>query len=91
MTRRDAPGAVLVPEPVGVVGEAHTVELLKPVQVAIEAVGEDAEGDRVLLAPRDQAMGTWIRLDGAQEGVELLLGQRKTIEKRRLQHRKSAA
>ena len=80
MRARDPPAVVLVAQMVRVVGEAHAVEHLEPIQVVVEAVGEHAERDLVLAAPGDQLIRAGIELDRPQEGLELGLRQRQAVE-----------
>jgi len=52
MAGAQAPAALFVAQMVGRVGEGHAVQHLKPVEVPVEAVRQDAERNGVLLAPR---------------------------------------
>ena len=76
----DPPTAVLEMKMVRGVVERNAVDLLEPIEVPVETIGEDAEGNPALCTPGEQGRSTGIEFDRVEERVERLLVDREIVE-----------
>ena len=80
MPRGEPPAVSIELEVIGVVVEADVVQGLHPLDVVVEADGEDAEPDPPLGTPREQLACTRIERDASEKFVDRFCGEVEAVE-----------